>query len=256
MGGVFPVDGKCPEGKAGYPPLVISEYSGECVGQVGPPTELSKAKNALAGLFALAEAGDPMAQRLIAGEVAHIYELSGVTPRELLSFVSPGGSGFEALGGRPSVQSPSIWLGVTTRRQINSYYCGPATVETILRYLGPQTSATMDTTDNTYPAFTSNSATNQARLANPFWLATDRNRQTGWGPQYIPFALNTWRGSDWYVQAATPNLAGGTLTKAQAWINIRTDMLYRHPVAENVKYNDDTYVRLGSSAVLTSGIGM
>ena len=53
----------------------------------------------------------------------------------------------------------------------------------------------------------------------------------------MPFTLNDWRGSNFYVQAATPGF-GGTLNKTGAWAYINADVnLYYYPVAENVYYN-------------------
>ncbi len=145
----------------------------------------------------------------------------------------------------PSVDALRLKLNFFPVEQINSYYCGPATVQTILQFLGPRQSWAVDPITNRHDELTGDPQTDQRLLANHFWLGTDRNNGTNWGDAYVPFALNAWRGTRWYVQAPTANLEGGTLTKDQALRNIRYDTDHGYPVAENVLYSAETYYPAG-----------
>ena len=129
--------------------------------------------------------------------------------------------------------------------QVTSYYCGPATVQSILTFLGPFTSATVDRETRQKDQLTGDPAKDQSLLANSFWLATDKHNGTNWGEGFVPFALNAWRGSRWYVQAAGPGLPDGTLTQDQALRDIRYDTDHGYPVAENVLYSAQTYYPAG-----------
>jgi hypothetical protein len=128
-------------------------------------------------------------------------------------------------------------------RQVNEYYCGPATVMSILKFLGPDVSATPNNW-GVHDHLTGNPEIDQAMLASDFWLATDKYHGTMWGDAYVPFALNAWRGTDWYVAAGTPNV-GGTLTKDQALAAIKYDTDRAYPIAENVMYSPETYYPAG-----------
>jgi hypothetical protein len=129
--------------------------------------------------------------------------------------------------------------------QTTSYYCGPATVESILSFLGPFTSATADRQTKQVDQLSGDPARDQALLANGFWLATEKHNGTNWGEAYVPFALNAWRGSRWYVQAAGPGVPGGSLSQDQALRDIRYDVDHGYPVAENVLYSAQTYYPAG-----------
>jgi hypothetical protein len=131
-----------------------------------------------------------------------------------------------------------------TLRQVTGYYCGPASVQSILWYLGPHTSAAIDAVKGYRPSLTGDPLYDQPLLADYFWLATDHYESTPWGEYYVPFTINTWRGTNWYVQAATPN-AGGALTKDQAWRNIQYDLDHGYPLAVNVLYSGDTIYPAG-----------
>ncbi|MFN8507843.1 MAG: hypothetical protein U0547_09790 [Dehalococcoidia bacterium] len=128
--------------------------------------------------------------------------------------------------------------------QINSNYCGPATAMSILRFLGPATSKTPNK-EGVRDQLTGVPETDQEMFAGNFWLATAKNRQTYWGEKYMPFTLNSWRGTKWYVQSAGPGLEGGTLTKEQALAAIKFDTDRSYPVAENVLYSNRTYYPAG-----------
>jgi hypothetical protein len=128
--------------------------------------------------------------------------------------------------------------------QITSWYCGPATAETILWFLGPHRSESFDEVWGGRPWLTGNPAEDQWLLANDFWLATNAYEGTNWGERYMPFTLNAWRGTFWYVQSESPAI-GGDLTKDQALIQLRYDFDHSYPVAENVLYSPATYYPYG-----------
>jgi len=128
--------------------------------------------------------------------------------------------------------------------QINSFYCGPATVMSILYALGAMQSQTRNTTNSQFERLNGNPEHDQTLLAQDFWLATDKNDGTNWGELYVPYTLNAWRGSRWYVLDSTPAF-DGSLTKDQALRNIRYDTDRGYPIAENVLYSPETYYPAG-----------
>lgn len=132
------------------------------------------------------------------------------------------------------------YVGVTSKQQINGYYCGPATAQTILWYLGPITSVEYDSVTGGYDSLNGNEYSDQPILANYHWLATDRYGGTYWGSPYMPYTLNRWRGSGWYVGVASPG-AEGSLTQSQAGSDINYDTSYGYPVAENTLYSGSSY---------------
>jgi hypothetical protein len=130
-------------------------------------------------------------------------------------------------------------------QQITWWYCGPATAQSILWYLGPHRSESYDEAWGGRPWLTGKPEEDQWLLANDFWLATNRYEGTNWGMAYMPHTLNAWRGTFWYAQSATPFLEGGTLTKEQALMAMRYDFDRSYPVAENVLYAPHTYYPYG-----------
>lgn len=132
-------------------------------------------------------------------------------------------------------------------RQVNSYYCGPASIDSMLWYFGDivnsqyLTSATYDTVTGAYDQITGTDATDQTLLANFFWLATDYYGGTNWGTQYMPFTLNGWRGDSWYIQAAGPYL-GGALTQSQYLVDVQYDVDRGYPLTQNVRYNSSSFI--------------
>jgi hypothetical protein len=128
--------------------------------------------------------------------------------------------------------------------QITWWYCGPATAQSILWFLGPHKSQTYDTVWGGYPSLNGNPFDDQWLLANDFWLATNKYEGTLWGAGYMPFTLNAWRGTKWYVQSEAAG-AGGDLTKEQALIVMRYSFDHNYPVAENVLYDNSTYYPFG-----------
>jgi hypothetical protein len=129
--------------------------------------------------------------------------------------------------------------------QITWWYCGPATAQSMLWYLGPHRSESHDDLWGGRPWLTGDTQEDQWLLANDFWLATNKYGGTNWGEAYMPQTLNAWRGSFWYIQSAVPWLAGGTLTKEQALTALRYDFDRSYPVAENVLYAPHTYYPYG-----------
>lgn len=127
--------------------------------------------------------------------------------------------------------------------QVTEYYCGPATVMSILHFLGA-TEAKIKNRHGEYDRLNGDPRHDQSLLANNFWLATDKYRGTMWGQNYIPFTLNGFLGTNWYVQSGTPNV-GGDLTKEKALAAIRYDTDRGYPVAENVIYSPQTYYPAG-----------
>ncbi|MCK9517601.1 MAG: hypothetical protein M0R74_01030 [Dehalococcoidia bacterium] len=128
-------------------------------------------------------------------------------------------------------------------RQVNEYYCGPATVQSILQFLGP-TEAQTKNYQGVHDRLTGDAHQDQRMLASDFWLATDKYRGTNWGDKYVPFALNAWRGTDWYIASGTAKV-GGSLSKEQALAAIKYDTDRAYPVAENVMYSPETYYPAG-----------
>ncbi len=127
-------------------------------------------------------------------------------------------------------------------RQVTDYYCGPATVQSILWALGVRDEdAVNDPASAT--GMTGRGDVDQRLLANGANLRTEAGHGTDWGA-IVPDVINGWRGSRWYAPFATPN-AGGTLHKDQAWRDIVYATDHGYPVAANA--------RLGSSTLLPQG---
>ncbi len=223
--------------------------TGECIDDSPPSPEAVKVealKSQAAALLHESKSGVPGSTVELQRAVTQLWTLTSETiaypplngrPPELQP------ASLEEESGRATAVSGTISL--TVYGQINSYYCGPATAETILRYLGPQQSQTYDSVYGGYPTLTGNTTNDQGVLATTAWLWTDHDGGTGWGPTRIPHTLNDWRNSSYYVGTATPNL-GGSLSKSTAWWDIDFDMTYGYPVAENVRYKQSlSYIPLG-----------
>lgn len=135
-------------------------------------------------------------------------------------------------------------------RQVNDIYCGPAAAMSILLFLGATESATYDRTRDENPVLIGDPERDQGILANSFWLATNQYSGTNWGQPYMPFTLNAWRGTDWYVQSGTPKVEG-TLTREQAWRNIQYSIDRGYPIAVNVRYGPGTFTLAGFNPAIT-----
>ncbi len=127
-------------------------------------------------------------------------------------------------------------------RQVTSYYCGPATVQSILWYLGVR-----DEAGASNPAaakgMTGRGDLDQRLLAGRSHLRTESGHGTDWGG-IVPDTINKWRGTRWYQPFATAN-AGGTLHKDQAWRNIVYAIDHGYPVAANVLLSSSTVLPTG-----------
>jgi hypothetical protein len=149
------------------------------------------------------------------------------------------------LRGATAVSSPtSLQASFWPFEQITWWYCGPATAQSILWFLGPRQSQAYDEVWGGYPSLSGDPFEDQWLLANDFWLATNKYEGTLWGAGYMPFTLNAWRGTKWYVQSEALG-AGGDLTKEQALIVMRYAFDHNYPVAENVLYDNSTYYPFG-----------
>lgn len=128
-------------------------------------------------------------------------------------------------------------------RQINSYYCGPATVQSMLWQLqSPERGVRAG--DGEFLALTGDPGLDQPRLAGGRWLSTDTFGGTPWGDEFIPRTLNDWLGTHWYVSSGTPNVEGD-LTQDQAMRNIQYAIDRGYPVAANLIYSSETYYPAG-----------
>lgn len=170
--------------------------------------------------------------------------LSGEAPRPVVPSSpswalpqSPGGPRAEV---RQSELQSRFWM----YRQVNSYYCAPATVQSILRFLGPDVSKSRNA-EGGYDRLTGDEERDQKLLATTAWLSTDLYEGTMWGSEFIPATINAWRGTQWYVSTGTPNIEGGTLTKEQALAIIKFNTDRSYPVAENVEYSSRSYYPAG-----------
>jgi hypothetical protein len=220
----------CGVGKGGHP---LVQRGNSCV-DLTPPSEIEQeiraAKHAAATAFAENSSSDSSNAALAAAEL-RLEMLSGesISPRRSV----PGtnrqterllGSGLDA----------SFW----PFSQIYGYYCGPATAQSMLWFLGggtTTTSATYDTQTGAYDQLNANSSHDQPILGNSFWLATDTYGGTNWGSLYLPFTLNSWRGTSYYAGEGAANV-GGSLTQATAHAYVFYDTVLDYPVAENVLY--------------------
>ncbi|MEX1103603.1 MAG: C39 family peptidase, partial [Dehalococcoidia bacterium] len=127
-------------------------------------------------------------------------------------------------------------------RQVTDYYCGPATVQSILWFLGARDEdAVSDPASAT--GMTGRGDVDQRLLANGTNLRTESGHGTDWG-SIVPDTINNWRGTRWYAAFATPN-AGGTLHKDQAWRDIQYAVDHGYPVAANVSLNSNTLIPAG-----------
>jgi hypothetical protein len=186
---------------------------------------VSTAKEAAVAAYEAYKSGNGTEQRLDAA-LNRLTAVAGDVPR--MSTKGVGGP------------SPYGFVSVSSEAQINSYYCGPATAQDILWYLGPMTSYNYDTVTGAYDTFNGNDTHDQGILANAYWLATEAHGGTNWGPYYMPFTLNGWHGGGWYVGTNSANL-----TSSSAWSDVDFDTNYSHPVAENVFYGSSTYYPAG-----------
>lgn len=240
-------DHRCGIGKGGR---ALVDEGGSCMDPAPPDRRqvaIAIAKTEAANAHALAKqssTGLGAGARLQAAE-QRLAALTGEAIRPVRTGANRAGS--LAVGDRaPSTVGDGV--GIMTPlsewywpfQQINSYYCGPATAQSVLFYLTPRVSAVVDPVTGVHDTLTGTRSHDQPILANSYWLATDQYSGTNWGNAYMPFTLNTWRGTNWYVQAATPAY-GGSLTQGQALVDIQYDVDRYYPIVENVRYGSTTY---------------
>lgn len=222
----------CPPGKDGH---TLVRKGTQCVDE-SPPTAAEQAADDAKSAYARAYQEFKGGRLDDAGLQRAIDTLAAATgnrvPWPVENRIADGAAGDGALGP------------YTVFQQINSYYCGPATVQTMLYYLAVTkssaywTSATYDTVTGAYDQLWGNSSHDQPIFANGFWLATETYGGTPWGAPYVPFTLNGWMGTtNQYVQRTTANIAGST---DLLWI-IQSDVDSGYPVAENVLYDGNSY---------------
>jgi len=132
--------------------------------------------------------------------------------------------------------------------QNNYYYCGPATVQSMLFYFAKKdikfkTAATVNSFTQEYDVVYGHPR-DQHILASEFWLATDKYGGTNYGEPYVPFTLNAWRGDQYYTQHSTVT-NGGTLNADEFMRAVRYNTDRGFPIAENARYNGYSYYPAG-----------
>ncbi|MGH2610238.1 MAG: hypothetical protein ACRDHF_14245 [Tepidiformaceae bacterium] len=133
-------------------------------------------------------------------------------------------------------------------RQVTDYYCGPATVQSILWALGVRDEDAVNT-PAAATGMTGRGDVDQRLLANGGNLRTEGGGGTDWG-SIVPDTINKWRGTRWYAPFATPK-AGGTLHQDQAWRDIQYAVDHGYPVAANVRLGSDTLFPQGFNQGMT-----
>jgi hypothetical protein len=133
-------------------------------------------------------------------------------------------------------------------RQVTDYYCGPATVQSILWALGHRDEGAVNNPSQA-KGMTGRGDVDQRLLAGSYHLRTELGGGTDWG-SIVPETINYWRGTKWYQPFATAN-AGGTLHKDQAWRDIVYAIDHGYPVAANVRLGADTLLPQGFNPGMT-----
>jgi hypothetical protein len=152
-------------------------------------------------------------------------------------------SRLSAMTGEP-IQPPSngardhLAANYSPFRQVTDYYCGPATVQSILWYLGVRDEGGA-ANPGAAKGMTGRGDIDQPLLAGPEWLNTEAAQGTDWGGN-VPGAINRWRGTNWYASFPAENL-----TQDQAWRDIQYAIDHGYPVAANVLLGPGTYTPTG-----------
>lgn len=193
----------------------------------GTTQEIVAAKTRVANLYAAVRAGSAAASELRRAEA----EL-GIMTGERIAPVSAGGRDRLARDFSPF-------------RQVTDYYCGPATVQSMLWFLGVRDEDAAGADIAGRDGMTGRADFDQAQLANDSWLGTEAFAGTNWGDT-VPNALNAFRGTSWYAAFGTPNVEG-TLDKEQAMRDIVYAIDHGYPVAANVFLSDWTLIPDGFS---------
>lgn len=152
--------------------------------------------------------------------------------------------------------------------QRTSFYCGPATAESILYYLGGGAFRTARSYDPIfaaapwygYPTLLRPNETNtqlypysylgwdQDILADPTWLNTYAMGGTSWGK--MKEGLNKWTNQGTFYREVWTGGGGQTL-RDSVWPEILSSIAYGFPAAENVKYSPSSYTPTGFNTSAT-----
>jgi len=197
------------------------------------PASVARAKTEAANVYSRYREGD--------ATLADVLRADQVVGR-LTSALSPQRSILAALSTADG--NRAVLEGYMPFRQINSYYCGPATVQSMLWQLTGSERPVQARRSDEALALTGDPNVDQPRLASERWLSTETFGGTPWGDEFIPRTLNTWLASNWYVSAGTANV-DGNLDKDQAMRNIQYSIDRGYPVAANVVYSPETYYPAG-----------
>ena len=197
------------------------------------PASVARAKTEAANVYARYRQGD--------ATLADVLRADQVVGR-LTGALSPQRSVLAALSTADG--NSGLLKGYMPFRQINSYYCGPATVQSMLWQLTSSEQSVQARTSDDVLTLSGDPNVDQPRLASDGWLSTETFGGTPWGDDYIPRTLNTWLASNWYVSAGTANV-DGDLDKDQAMRNIQYSIDRGYPVAANVVYSPETYYPAG-----------
>ena len=142
-------------------------------------------------------------------------------------------------------------LGVTTITQKQPYYCGPATVQEMLTYLGWTTGPHGENLNaSPYPL------AGQQVLANTTYLNTDYNNShnngaTNWGDGTVPATLNAWIGSNYYVALNGLLRNGQPTIQVTDYENAMTiDIDSGYPVAAGIHEDTSTPHLTGHTGLL------
>jgi hypothetical protein len=95
-----------------------------------------------------------------------------------------------------AVATTQRWLGISQVPQVKSYYCGPASGYTIIKYLNGNANSVKD-----------GSSLTQTNIANANHMKTDANGVTSWASKNFVLGINAWRGANYYVQIGQPSAA-------------------------------------------------
>lgn len=188
--------------------------------------EIVAAKTRVANLYAAVQAGTGSSSELRRAEA----ELTAMTGERIVPVVT---------GGRNRLAR-----NFAPFRQVTDYYCGPATVQSILWFLGVRDEARAANA-GVADGVTDRAGPDQQQLATDRWLGADAAEGTSWGDA-VPDAINAWRGTRWYAAFGTPNV-DGTLDKEQAMRDIVYAIDHGYPVATNVLLSDTTFIPAGFS---------
>jgi len=227
-------EGECVTDNRG---IALHDNGKPCVPRVGTTpqqAELIEAKENFARVYASYSPGDASTQDVNSAK-ARLEALTG----DSLPFPSPNRIA-EPPEGSALAGLSNYW----PFQQKDGDYCGPATAQSMLWYLGNINSQYAPGGES----LTGNIFDDQWALGRSYYLDTNNDLQTAWHDGTFVFrkTLNRWRiGSDtgFYIQSSVSGVPGEgtTLTESGALNNIKSDIDMGYPVAQNVIYNSETY---------------